>query len=321
MVLYAIRRLGWALVLCLVLSLVTFIIFYVIPTNSVRLRGGTVTDLAGWTGVQGPFIQQYVEWLWHVLHGSFGDSFFARRTVNEIVLDAAPITIFLTIGGTIFWLAISIPLGILSALHPRSLVDRGATIVVLVGLSAHPLWLGLIFSWFFGFKLGVLPKSNYCDLINPDTECGGPVQWFTHMLLPWFTFALVFAAMYVRMIRASIAETLHEDYVRAARAKGLSEWSAVRRHVLPNAMLPVVAMVAMDVGRFALPTALFVETAFGLPGLGRVLYDSLIRQDLPVLVGVVTFTAIAVVVVNLAADLLYAVFDPRVTLTSSRIRT
>jgi peptide/nickel transport system permease protein len=316
---YLIRRLVWAVVLCLSLSLVTFIIFYVIPTNRVQVRGGGFIDIGRSTQVTGPIAEQYVKFVWHLMTGSLGDSFFSRRSVNDILLDAAPVTISLTIGGAAMWMLIAIPLGVFSAMRPRSLVDRGATTLVLIGFSAHPLWLGLMLSYFFGFKLHVLPRSGYCDLVNPDSTCGGPVQWFSHMILPWLTFALFFAALYVRMIRASVAEALHEDYVRSARAKGLSEWHAVRKHVLPNAMLPVVAMLAMDIGRFALPTALFVETAFGLPGLGKVLYDSLIRNDLPVLVGVVIFTAIGVAALNLIADLLYGLFDPRVRIGGAAI--
>lgn len=298
--------------LCLVLSLVTFVIFYVIPTNRVQVRGGGFADINAATQVSGPIFQQYAQFVWHIAQGSLGDSYFSRRSVNEIILDATPVTLSLTLGGAVLWMLIAVPLGVFSAMRPRSLVDRSATTLVLVGFSAHPLWLGLIFSWLFGFKLGVLPRSGYCDLINPAGACGGPIQWFTHLLLPWFTFALFFAALYVRMIRATVAEALHEDYVRSARAKGLSEWSAVRTHVLPNALLPVIAMLAMDIGRFALPTALFVETAFGLPGLGRVLYESLVRNDLPVLVAVVIFTAFGVAVLNLLTDLLYGLFDPRV---------
>ena len=309
---YLIRRLVWAVVLCLSLSLVTFIIFYVIPTNRVQTRGGGFTDLGRASQLSGPIFERYVEFVTHVFTGSMGNSFFSRRSVNEILLDAVPVTLSLTIGGAILWMLIALPLGVLSALRPRSLVDRSATTLVLIGFSAHPLWLGLMFSYLFGFKLHVLPASGYCDLINPGNRCGGVVEWFTHLLMPWMTFALFFAALYVRMIRASVAEALHEDYVRSARAKGLSEWNAVRTHVLPNAILPVIAMLAMDIGRFALPTALFVETAFGLPGLGKVLYESLIRNDLPVLVGVVIFTALAVALLNLITDLLYGLCDPRV---------
>ena len=314
MLAYAVRRLCWAVALCLTLSLVTFIVFYVIPTQQVQVRGGGFTDLRKASQLNGAITHQYAQWLWHLGHGSLGRSFFSRRTVNSIIGDAAPVTIWLTLGGAVMWMLIALPLGVLSALHPRSLIDKGATTLVLIGISAHPLWMGLIFSWLFGSKLGVLPGGGYCDLINPSTSCGGPVAWFTHMLMPWFVFALVFAALYVRMIRASVTEALNEDYVRSAHAKGLTEWEAVRKHVLPNALLPVVTMLAMDIGRFALPTALFVETAFGLPGLGKVLYDALQRNDLPVLVGVVVFTAAAIVVLNLVADLLYVALDPRVKL-------
>jgi peptide/nickel transport system permease protein len=316
---FAVRRLLWAVALCLTLSLVTFVIFYVMPTEQVQARGGGFTDLGRASQLNGPIVQQYGQWLWHIANGSMGDSFFSRRDVNSIIGAAAPVTISLMIGGAIMWMLIAVPLGVLSALRPRSLLDRTATTFVLLGISVHPLWLGLILSWLFGFKLHVLPGQGYCDLINPATNCGGPVPWFTHMLMPWFVFALVFAALYVRMIRASVMESLHEDYVRSAHAKGLSEWGAVRGHVLPNALLPVIAMLAMDIGRFALPTALFVETAFGLPGLGKVLYDSLVRNDLPVLVGIVVFTAVTVVVLNLIADLLYAVLDPRVQLRAEAI--
>src|SRR4029077_14713359 len=142
----------------------------------------------------------------------------------------------------------------------------------------------------------------------------GPTQWFAHMLLPWFTFALVFAALYVRMIRATVAETLQEDYVGFARAKGMSEWGVLRRHVLPNAFIPVVPMVAMDISRFALPTALFVETAFSLPGLGRVLRDALLRNDLPVIVGVVVVSVLVIVIVNFLGEIAQALIDPRVKL-------
>lgn len=314
MLAYAVRRLVWAIALCLALSFVTFVIFYVIPTNQVQVRGGGYTDLGKATQVSGPFFEQYGQFLSHVSHGSLGRSFFSRRTVTDILAEAAPVTIALTIGGAVIWMLIALPLGILSAVRPRSLLDRSATVLVLVGISVHPLWLGLVFSWVFGYKLDVLPLSGYCDFFNPSTTCGGAAQWFTHMLLPWFTFALVFAALYTRMIRATVAEALQEDYVRLAHAKGLSEWGALRRHVLPNALVPVVAMLAMDIGRFALPTALFIETVFGLPGLGKVLYDSLLRYDLPVLVGIVVFTAVVIALLNLLADLVCALFDPRVRL-------
>jgi peptide/nickel transport system permease protein len=207
---------------------------------------------------------------------------------------------------------IALPLGVLAALRPRSLIDRAGMTLVLIGLSVHPIWLGLMLSYVFGYKLDLAPNGGYCDMFYPETGCGGPAQWALHLLLPWVTFAMVFAAIYTRMIRASVAETLSEDYVKLARAKGLSEWQALRSHVLPNALVPVVAMLAMDIGRLALPTALFVETAFGLPGVGRVFYQAILRNDLPVLAGVIVVSSFAVVILNVVADLLFALLDPRV---------
>lgn len=313
MLAFTVRRLGWAVMLCLLLSLITFVIFYVVPRQQrIQQLRGTFVDVQRAQQFSGPVVVQYGRWVSGVARGSMGRSYVSRRPVSRILLDAMPVTLSLTIGGAVIWMLIAIPLGVLSALRPRSTVDRTATVVVLVGISTHPLWLGLILSYVLGYQLHALPITGYCDLFNSSTSCGGPVQWFTHLLMPWFTFALVFAALYVRMIRASVTEALQEDYVRLARAKGMSEWGAVRSHVLPNAFVSVVPMVAMDVSRFALPTALFVETAFGLPGLGHVLRDALIRNDLPVIVGVVVVTAAVIAALNFVGELLQVLVDPRV---------
>jgi peptide/nickel transport system permease protein len=313
MLAYTVRRLGWTVLLCLVLSLITFVIFYVVPRQGQvqRLRG-TFTDVQRAQQFSGPVVVQYAHWVGGVAQGSLGRSYVTRRPVSEILLAATPVTLSLTIGGAVVWLLIAFPLGVLSAVRPRSLIDRGSTVLILIGLSVHPVWLGLVLSYGLGYQLQLLPSTGYCDMFHSETACGGPVQWFTHLLLPWFTFALVFAALYVRMIRASVAETFQEDYVRLARAKGMSEWGTLRRHVLPNALLSVVPMVAMDVSRFALPTALFVETSFGLPGLGLVLRNALIRNDLPVIVGVVVVSVVVITLVNFAGELVQALIDPRV---------
>jgi peptide/nickel transport system permease protein len=313
---YVVKRLAWAVVLCFALSVITFVLFYVVPQNTYRLRGVGVTDLGHWTQLHGSVAQQYGQWLSHIAHGSLGHSFFSRRDVLETIVDAAPVTLSLTIGGALLWLLIALPLGVYSAMRPRSALDRGATVLVFVGLSVHPLWLALVLSYTLGFRAGILPQSGYCDLFNPSTDCGGAAQWASHLVLPWITVALVFAALYTRMIRASVTELLHEDYVRQARAKGLSEWRAVRAHVLPNALGPVVAMLALDIGRLILPTALFVEPAFALPGLGRVFYQSVLRGDLPLIVGIIVVMSVAAVIANLVADLVTVILDPRLKLRS-----
>jgi peptide/nickel transport system permease protein len=312
---FALRRAAWALLLCLILSLFTFVIFYVVPRGlQTQQTRGRLADIQRTQQFSGPVFVQYARWVSAVAHGSLGRSYVSRRPVRDIIRDALPVTLALTVGGAVFWLLIALPLGVLSAIRPRSLLDRTATVLVLVGISTHPLWLGLILSYSLGYQLHLLPSAGYCDLFSPVGSCGGPTQWFAHMLLPWFTFSLVFAALYVRMIRATVTETLQEDYVRFARAKGMSEWAVLRRHALPNAFIPVIPMVAMDISRFALPTALFVETAFGLPGLGQTLRNALIRNDLPVIVGVVVVTALVIAIVNFVGELIQAAIDPRVKL-------
>jgi peptide/nickel transport system permease protein len=184
-------------------------------------------------------------------------------------------------------------------------------VFVLIGISAHPVWLGLILSWVLGYRLGWFPFSGYCELFSPTGICGGPTQWVYHLLLPWFTFALLYAAIYARMIRATVLETLDEDYVRTARAKGASEWRVLRSHVGRNALLPIVTMIGMDVGT-ALGGVVFVESVFNLPGLGGMLRNSLTSHDLPVILGVVMFTTTGILLLNLVVDLVYAAIDPRI---------
>ena len=230
-----------------------------------------------------------------------------------VVGHAAPVTASLVLGGALMWMLIALPLGILSALRPRSMIDRTTMVFVLIGISAHPVWIGLVFSYIFGYKLGWTPITGYCNAINPIGNCGGPAQWAYHLILPWVTFALLFAALYARMIRANVMETLNEDYVRTARAKGASEARVMRSHVLRNALLPIVTMLGMDIS-VALGGAIFTESVYSLPGLGRTLLQSLDAVDMPIMVGIVVFATTCIIIINLIVDLLYAVIDPRIRL-------
>src|SRR6185503_2994568 len=235
-------------------------------------------------------------------------------SVNEIVKDAAPVTASLVFGGAVLWMLIALPVGVLSALRPRSLLDRIAMIFVLIGISAHPVWIGLIFAYFFGFKLGIFPITGYCDFINPSGDCGGPVMWAYHMLLPWSTFAILFAALYVRLIRANVMETMNEDFVRTARAKGAPERQVIRSHILRNSMLPIVTILGMDIG-LALGGAIFTESIYSLPGLGQQVLISYNNFDLPVILGIVVFATMCIIVFNVLVDVIYAWVDPRIRLT------
>ncbi len=330
---YLIRRLMWACVLFLAVTIVTYVIFYAIPANPARLACGQratpecIKRAAHYLGTDRPLYVQYGKFFGRlmpvagILQGSphfktpsLGRSFTNRQTVNSVVLNAAPVTASLVFGGAVFWMLIALPVGILSAIRPRSLLDRIAMVFVLVGISAHPVWIGLIFAYFFGFKAGLFPITGYSCFFDCGQSQQGPVQWAYHLVLPWATFAILFAALYVRMIRANVMEALGEDYVRTARAKGAPEWLVMRSHVLRNALLPVVTMLGMDIG-IALGGAIFTESVYGLPGLGKTLINSIDSFDLPTVQGVVVFATLCIILFNVVVDLLYAVIDPRIRLS------
>lgn len=313
---YIIKRLFWAVALFFAITLASFVLFFVIPTEPGRIgqgRSSEAIDLRNSLGVQGPIYEEYGNFVWKTLHGSFGESWTLRRDVNDLVLEAAPVTASLVLGGAVIWLLIAIPVGVLSAFRPRSLLDRAATLLVLVGISTHPVWIGLILSYFLGSKIELFPVGGYCDLVTPTTRCGGPTQWAYHLVLPWLTFGLLYAAIYMRMIRANVLEAKNEDYVRTARAKGAGEWLILRSHILRNASLPIVTMLAMDLGVW-LVNAIFVERAYGLPGLGSLLAASVRRNDLPVVLAIFVLISTTIVIFNLIVDLVYAKLDPRVRL-------
>ena len=230
MVRYLIRRLLWAVVLFVAVTIVTYIIFFIIPADPARLAAGsarrptTIARARHFLGLDKPVYVQYGLFLKRlVVDHSLGRSFANRQNMNESILRAAPVTASLVFGGAILWMLLALPIGILSALRPRSLFDRISMVFVLIGISAHPVWIGLIFAYFFGYKLGWSPITGYCDFFNPHerlrrADAVGPPHDPAVA-----TFAILFAALYVRMIRANVMETMNEDYVRTARAKGAPE--------------------------------------------------------------------------------------------------
>jgi peptide/nickel transport system permease protein len=317
---YLIRRLLWAGVLFIAVTIVTCFIFFIIPADPAKLAAGqraTPSEIARarhFLGLDKPVPVQYALFLKRlVIDHSLGHSFTNRQDVNQVVLTAAPVTASLVFGGVILWMLIALPIGVMSAVRPRSLLDRGGMVFVLVGISAPVFWVGLILQYAIGFRLGWTPNSGYCNLLNTQGGCGGPVDWAYHLILPWMTFALLFAAIYARMIRANTMDTMNEDYVRTARAKGAPESQVMRGHVLRNALLPVVTMLGMDIG-IALGGAIFTETVFNLPGLGKLAVQSISTFDLPMIEGVVVFTTLCIIIFNLIVDLLYAYIDPRIRL-------
>jgi peptide/nickel transport system permease protein len=320
---FLLRRLFWAVFLFFTATLVTYLIFFVIPSNPAKLIAGRNADAQDVARVARvyhlniPVWQQYWIWLWNIVrHGSLGNSFISRQPVRHLIGQDAPVTASLVFGGAIFWLSLSIPVGILSALRPKSLMDRASMIFVLIGISAHPVWIGLILSYVVGYRLHITPIAGYCNFFtgDPGAQCSGPVQWAYHLILPWITFMVLFAALYVRLIRANVMETMSEDYVRTARAKGAGERRVMVHHVLRNSMLPVVTILGMDIG-LALGGAIFTESIFELPGLGRQLISAYTVFDLPIIAGVITFATFSVIVFNFLVDLTYGFLDPRIRVT------
>jgi peptide/nickel transport system permease protein len=298
---FVLKRLSWAAVLLLAISLVTFVIFFVLPAQPINRGQMGTTDVA----IRDAY--EFTGSIWHeywqfvrniVVDQDLGRTLSTRDPVVDRLAQAAPVTAWLVLGGLVLMLSIALPIGILSAVRPRTLLDRGTMLFVLLGVSAHPAWIGLILAYFFGFKWQVLPVGGYCDLVNPSTDCGGPLQWTTHMILPWFTFSIIFAAMYTRMIRASVPES-----------------EVLRGHVLRNALTPIVTMLSLDAAGMAglgLTGVIFVERVFGLPGLGGLMLEGLNRRDPPIVLGVVIFFATTIVLCNLVVDIAYTFLDPRV---------
>jgi peptide/nickel transport system permease protein len=320
---FVFKRLLWAVMMAFVITLITFVMFFVLPgdsTNAQRNQQGFASDLQTTYNLHGSFVHQYVGFLDRaVLHADLGDSLRSRKPVTQVIWETLPITASLVIGGIVLCLLIAIPIGLISALRPRSLIDRGSMLFVLILISCQPFWLGLMLSYLLGVRAHAFPVGGYCDFTYHElsvNQCGGPRYWAYHMVLPWLTFAALFAAFYARMIRASLLEQLGEDYVRTARAKGASPRRIMRAHVFRNALLPIITMLGMDVG-VAFAGVLFIETAFTLRGMGQLLVLSLANSDLPVILGIVLVVSMFVVMANLVVDLLYSVLDPRIRLHGS----
>ena len=317
---FFIRRLLWAIVLFIAVTLVTYVIFFMIPASPAALACGKNCDtkeierVEKFLGLDKPVPIQYAYFMKRlIVDRSLGRSFANRQEVNDIIINAAPVTASLVFGGMVVMMLIAVPVGILSALRPRSLLDRTATVFTLIGISLPSFFFGLVIAYFIGFKLNLTPISGYCDAINPPKTlpCNGVRDWAYYMILPWLTFGILGAASYVRFIRADMIETMGQDYVRTARAKGAPERIVIRRHVLRNAMLAVVTMLGMDIGN-SLGGAIFIESVFGLPGLGDVALTGVTAFDLPQTQGVVIFGTLAIIIFMLIVDILYAWIDPRI---------
>ena len=327
---FLVRRLAGAALLLVITSMVTFAIFFIVP----RIAGQTVDQLAAQyvgkdpsqaeieatkvkLGLDKPIAVQYGQFIKGIVVGRefsfgpdteycpppcFGYSFKTQRPVWPDLVDRVPVTFSLAIGAAIIWLIVGVSIGVLSALKKGTVFDRAAMVIALAGVSLPIFFTGLLSLALFR-PTGV----NYVPFTSD------PLEWASNLLLPWITLAFLYAALYARLTRAGMLETMTEDYIRTARAKGLRERKVVTRHALRATLTPILTIFGLDIG-LLLGGAVLTESTFSLPGIGRYAIDAINNQDLPQVLGVTMLAAFFVVVANLVVDLLYAVADPRVRL-------
>lgn len=317
---YIIRRLLWAIVVLIIVSAVTFIIFYALPSaDPAVLRAGRspnpalIAHIRHVLGLDRPIYVQY--WLYIkgvLLHFNFGYSYQYSLPVRSLIFQRLPATISLTVGAVIVWMLLGIPVGIISAIRPRTWMDRMTMGVSLLAISAPVYWLGLVGLFLFANDIGVVHIFDGADTYTGLTA--NPGRWFGSLIMPWMVLAASFAAFYARLLRANLIETMSEDYIRTARAKGLPEWRVILQHGVRSAITPIVTVLGLDIG-ILMGGAVLTETVFDIPGVGRLAYDGIQNADLPIIQGTVMLGAFFIVIANLIVDILYAYLDPRVRYT------
>ena len=316
---FLIRRILTGIIVLWAVATATFLLFFARPVEVVgrQLAGraaspAVINETISQLGLNQSITVQYWHFIDRLLHGNLGYSFYSGESVNTIVKEDLPITISVVVGGVVLWLIVGLSVGILSATRARSLFDRVSTVGVLVGISMPVFVLGELLLLVVSLPLNEHGVTFIQDGYAGITSGIGP--WIGHLLLPWVTLAAVQAAIYTRLSRGSLLDTLGEDYVRTARAKGLSERRVIYRHAVRAAMTPVVSQLGIDVGSL-LGGVVVVEQVFGLNGLGAVSVAAIDTDNLPVIIGFVIFAAAFVVVANIIVDLVYSILDPRVRIS------
>jgi peptide/nickel transport system permease protein len=303
---YIVRRLLWMVVVLFFVSLITFLLAFAVPGDPAKSIAGThatpeiLARIRHTLGLDEPLWKQYGLFLWHLVHGNMGYSYETQLPVTTAILQRFPATVMIAMFGIFFELLIGIPIGMTSALKQYGIRDRTFTILSLLFLSMPMFFLGMILMYLFAFQWPIFPLGGYEGWTAP-----------LYGILPGLTIGLTGAAWYSRLLRSSMLDILSADFVKAARAKGLPERTVVWRHIMRNALSPIVTLLGMDVGWF-LGGVLVIEIVFGIPGIGGQAYQAIQTQDLPLIMGTVLFAALLVTVSNFVVDLAYTWLDPRV---------
>jgi peptide/nickel transport system permease protein len=311
---FAIRR-GLSMFAVLVaISILTFLIFQAIPNGdpAQRLAGRTSTPetvaaIRRTWGFDKPITTQYWLTMKHIFTGTV-ISYTQQVNVVDQIRQDLPATLSLAIGAGIIWFSLGVLFGYLSAMRAGRFLDRALTVLALIGVSTPVFFLGAMMLYYLGFKAKLFPLGNYVKLTD------NPWQWFYHLLMPWFALSVLFIGVYSRVLRGTILDTINEDYVRAARAKGISERRVMRRHVLRNSLIPVISLFGLDFAAVIGGGAILTESVFQLHGVGQYAADSIFRLDVPPVLVIAMLTAFTVVILGAFVDIIYALLDPRIRL-------
>jgi peptide/nickel transport system permease protein len=309
---FLVRRLLSMIFVMFVVSVLTFLIFNVIPNGdpASRMAGRIPTERQierirdDW-GFDEPLYVQYATTMKKVFTGDL-ISYTNQSDVIDEIVRGAPRTFSLAIGAALLWMVFAVALGLFSAVKAGKFADRFLTVLALIGISMPVFWVGALMNHYLGFKAGIFPNGGYVEFSE------NPVDWFYHLIMPWTALALLFIGFYSRVLRSNVLDTINEDYVRTARAKGLSERRIMIKHVLRNSMIPIVTLWGLDFGAVVGGGAILTETVFDLQGVGSYAADSIGRLDVPPVLAVVMFGAFFIVLLNTIVDIVYAALDPRI---------
>ncbi len=313
---YVIRRVVWGVALLVIVCALTFVLFRIIPTgNPAVLRAGRdpqphlIKEIERVLGLNKSLPAQFWAYLKGIfLHFNFGFSYYSQQSVISLISERLPATISLTVGAAVVWMISGLAVGIISALKRRTFWDRGSMGAALVLISAPEFWLGLLALLLFSNDIGKLRifpgAGSYVGLTHD------PWRWFTSLIMPWCVLAAGSAAVFARLMRGSMIETMEEDYIRTARAKGLRERFVIRQGIR-SSINPIVTLLALEVG-VLLGGAVLIEYVFNIPGVGLLAYHSIVQSDFEVIQGTVLLASMFIIIANIVADIGYAYLDPRV---------